>query len=265
MAVYGDVRDWVESLYEGGNLNTALIPLGLVPGLGDGVEAAAKIVRMLPELHGAEARAARQLLREIDDADEFIAHMRTIYGDVVDRLRALGSDGEDLARILEANDPNDLSSIVDSALRVAAGAPGPEGPARFLFGGAEGEYFMRSQLGLDPLKRETALYLGDTRPRNCRGCRVPDGVISEVIGGHTFRDLHEAKVGLVRSPFAWRQFEKDIALAQANQARSITWHFYASDWTGKVGPSRGLLSKMEQLAASSGVDVSFVLHLPTGG
>lgn len=265
VAIYGDVRDWVESVYEGGNLNTALIPIGLVPGLGDGVEAGAKIIRILPELRGAEARAARQILREVDDAEEFIAHMRTVYGDIVDRLRALGADGDDLARILEANDANDLSRIVDSAFRVAADAPGPEGPARFFISGPDGERFMRSQIGLDPVTHEKPLWLGGSKPTACRGCRVPDGVVTEEIGSDTVRHLHEAKVGLVRSPFAWRQFQKDIALAQAGKASSITWHFYASDWTGKIGPSRGLLSKMEALAAESGVDVKFVLHLPTGG
>jgi hypothetical protein len=266
VAIYGDVRDWVESIYEGGNLNTAIIPIGLIPYFGDGVVAAAKVVRILPDLAGAEARAARRILRQVDDTGEFIEHMRTVYGDIVDRLKALGADEDDLARLLDSNDPNDLTRMVDSTLRVAADAPGPEGPARFFFSGADGEQFMRSQLGLDPLVREQALWIGgSTRPAACRGCRVPDGVVRERIGGLEHLDLHEAKVGLVRSPFAWRQFQKDIALVQAGEARSIVWHFYASDWTGKIGPSRGFLSKIEALATQSGVDVTFVLHLPAGG
>ncbi|MDC7121194.1 hypothetical protein OMK64_06565 [Cellulomonas fimi] len=78
-------------------------------------------------------------------------------------------------------------------------------------------------------------------------------------------DLHEAKVGFVRGPFAWRQFQKDLALAKAGSARGIEWHFFASELTGKLGPSHRLLAKMEQAAQAAGVSVKFVMHIPAGG
>lgn len=265
VAVYGDIRDLAWSFVEGPNLNTAFIAIGLVPAVGDTASAAAKVARILPDLIGTEASSARRLLRELsDDGADFVAHMRTVDGDLVNRLEDAGAAGEGLARLLVSNDPQPLRRLLDSPLHVRATA-GPAGAPGFFPDGRAGEQFLRTDLGLDPDAVEKALHVPKTRPLFCRGCRIPDATVTTKVNGRDFVELHESKVGMVHSLFAWRQFQKDVALAQADKAQRIVWHFYASDWTGKIGLTKGLLEKMERLAAESGMDVRLVLHPPVGG
>lgn len=73
--------------------------------------------------------------------------------------------------------------------------------------------------------------------------------------------LHEVKSGYVRGYRARRQFEKDLMILKAEQAQSVTWHFFQSSISGKMGPSRTFLRQLEEIAARSEADYTIVVHL----
>lgn len=63
---------------------------------------------------------------------------------------------------------------------------------------------------------------------------------------------HEVKVGRTKmSAFLRAQITKDLKLMQAGQVKSVTWHFYRSPLTGKIGASNSVL----QLLKDAGIKV----------
>jgi len=216
-------------------------------------------VRILPDLTGPAARAGRELLLHgSDDATAFIAHMRTIEPGLVNKLEGLGASAESMARLLMNNDPRHLERILNSSRLLPSPSYHAVGPPTFMANGAKGENFMRRFLGLDPNAREQAMFVGEVRPKNCAGCRVPDA--KTVVDGEVL--LFESKVGFVRGIVALKQLEKDAALILDGQAEAVVWHFFASDLTGKIGPSMRMLEKMEELAAAN-ANIRYYIHLPS--
>lgn len=130
--------------------------------------------------------------------------------------------------------------------------------ARFYDSGFEAEGLLRTKLsGLGVVDR-LPQYIGGTKPWHCLGCRIPDARVKVDLGFQ----LHESKVGFVRGGVALRQFTKDMALVSHGKASEVVWHFFASERSGKIGPSRYLLDQMERMADDLGFEFRIVLHLP---
>lgn len=254
IAVFGDVRDLVWSIRDGEPINATMISVGLIPGIGDAAGAAAKITRHLDDLVGPAADAGRHLLRQSTEAVDFISNMRQLHPDVVQALERAGTSVETMARLLEANKPEYLKRLLDAATAWPASAY-THGTPTFMPSGTDGERFMRNFLGLDPFKHESGLYLGAVRPANCKGCRYPDGLVRLPNGDIA---LHEAKVGWVRGWFSNGQITKDIALIEAGRAPGgISWHFFASYETGRIGPSETILKRLQDAG------ITIYIHLPS--
>lgn len=98
-----------------------------------------------------------------------------------------------------------------------------------------------------------AKWLGDERPMFCKGCRSPDALVKT---GDNMVVAHEVKVGCVRGVFANAQVRKDVALLRAGEFDGVVWHFFASETTGRIGPSAAFLKRLED----AGID--FYIHLP---
>lgn len=252
IAIYGDVRDFVAGLLQGNWLNAGVIAIGFIPYFGDTAEAAAKIVRALSHLKGEAAKAAVKMLRaalgESDTA--FIGVMRTLDGGLIDKLAAYGMSDASMARVIINNDTALLKKIFESP-RLLSKPPYPHGAPSFLATGEAGETFLKKFLGVEEYKH-TRLPPPDPIPGSLAGGRWPDAIV----GTGTSQELHESKVGFVRGIFAGTQVRKDAALVAAAKAKSATWHFFASDRTGKIGPSAELLRQLEE----AGID--FYIHFP---
>lgn len=75
--------------------------------------------------------------------------------------------------------------------------------------------------------------------------------IDQVINGMAY----ESKVGSVKlTDFVSRQVAKDVELMVTGQVDSVSWVFFKSPVTGKIGPSEGLY----QLLIQNGISVFFV-------
>jgi RHS repeat-associated protein len=69
------------------------------------------------------------------------------------------------------------------------------------------------------------------------------------------RVAHESKVGYVSNSASIRnQVQKDAELIQSGAINGATWHFYRSGVTGKIGPSKQLISNLEK----NGID--YIIH-----
>jgi hypothetical protein len=253
--IYGDIRDLVWSLKERNVLNTALVAAGLVPVMGDAVGAGAKIARHLPAIINGPARreAVDLLLRASDDTAQFVEHMRSVSGPLVRRLEGLNIDTDAMARLLLDNDHDELTAVLDYPnLRVVDYAV--TGPPKFVLGGRAGEDFLQRLLGKQPTSvREQPLWIGDTKPNGCRGCRYPDITTGSLEEGFS---IAEAKVGYVRGPFARHQIAKDRELVNQKVVDEASWHFFASDWSGRIGPSQSVLNLLRE------ANIPIYLHLP---
>jgi hypothetical protein len=69
--------------------------------------------------------------------------------------------------------------------------------------------------------------------------------------------LHESQVGFVNGRFARSQIDKDLALLNAQRVQDVSWHFFASYTTGKIGPSATVLQRLQDAG------ITVYIHLPT--
>ena len=263
VAVFGDVRDLVFSL-DDPDLNTAILGVSVIPGVGDYLGASAKIVRALPNLSPSEALAVPKLLKKIGPTASAASTIRHVEPDLVRALEAVGASAATIDRLLLENNLADLKKVLASPRLVTPQLAGiltriPE-PIEW----RQTEELLRTELAhVGKVSREP-LFLGANKPLFCRGCRIPDALVKMKIGQRDHLHLHEAKVGYVRGTFARRQFFRDLALAQAKKVDQVVWHFFPSPVTGKIGPSKYFMDQMEDEAARLGVDFQIVLHLPDG-
>ncbi|WP_431279125.1 hypothetical protein [Leifsonia poae] len=252
IAVYGDVRDFVANILEGNIFNAGLVAVGFIPLIGDATGAAAKIVRAMSHLHGEDARAAVRLLLQVMHADDsaFIDVMRQFEPGLIGRLEARGMNDAGMARIIVSNSTDYLKRLLDSSALLAK-PPYPHGLPTFMNTGADGERFLREFTGV-PQYKHTLIPAPGKGDGVVLGGRFPDAIVTTGL----LRHLHEVKVGYVRGIFAFTQLRKDRALLAANTADSVTWHFLASNRTGKIGPSLELLKELERTGTP------FYIHFP---
>lgn len=248
IAVYGDVRDFVWALHERNAMNAAFAGVGLVSGGGDVASAAAKLGAALPLLAPAMKRPARELLLDALGAEDFI---KTFDPALVRVLEDAGGSTSVIARLLAHNDPDHLRRLINSPLRI-------DPPDYARFGGPPG-FLGSGKAGEDLVRR----YYNDGMPNVGPASYIADGsrrFPDIVTGGDSdlFR-MHESKVGFVRAIFSQRQVSKDAALrwGDPRQAESVTWHFFASNWTGRIGPSPRVLELLESN------NIPFILHIPS--
>lgn len=76
--------------------------------------------------------------------------------------------------------------------------------------------------------------------------RYPDVTVNSIANGK--RAFHEVKTGYVSyDATARRQIANDAAIIDVDDSVStITWHFFVSSQTGKVGPTKPLLNALER-------------------
>lgn len=161
---------------------------------------------------------------------------------------------DDLVRILRSNHPEHLGS---SLIGVGRGSqlPGPyrNGRPGFFSHFVASENFVRDYLGnLVPGRVRYPAQLLDGSGQIEVRIRIPDAVVKTDAEKH----LHEAKIGFVQTVFAKNQIKKDCALKRAGSATDVTWHFLASDRTGRIGPSDSLRKSLEDC------EIDYIIHLP---
>lgn len=52
-----------------------------------------------------------------------------------------------------------------------------------------------------------------------------------------------------------------MRLLKDEKVETVTWHFFQSDISGKLGPTRYCLQQLEAIAATHGKSFSIVVHL----
>jgi len=176
--------------------------------------------------------------------------MREVDPTLIRLLEETGTSTDTMVKLLRANDPDHLKRVLESPRLVRAADVGFEATTEFFDDWPKAEKLLRDELmKRGPVDREPQ-FVSD-------GYRMPDARL--VLGNIV--ELHESKVGFVRGKVAWEQFQKDIDLVLDDRADVVVWHFFASGRSGKIGPSRQLLERMEQLGADNDVIFSIVLHI----
>lgn len=286
LLVFGDLRDGIALVAKGDFIAAGFCALGLIPGIGDSLGAAAKIVRFagkfLPPIglrsEASLASAAsvsvaagslgpRQimtLLRKFTKTPtEFVKQLEKIDSFLVIQLRSkhemsdaaiakmVGDNGYDNIRRLLFPDTSEAAALIKTYRYTAATAP------RLMDSGRAGE------VALGEIVPELAGYRqkladivihpgpGETFTAYEVG-RFWDG---KFMDGEITR-LFEAKVGGVGSAFAKFQIRKDAAWKIVDEDAVIEWHFFASEISGRIGPSKAV---MDDLVAAG---ITMVFHFP---
>lgn len=264
LLVYGDVRDFVAAVLEIRVGDAALIAVGAVPGPGDLIGSAAKVVKFIAHVGPSAAMAvpAWKLMKRTvgGDLDVFVDSVAEFFPDLVRHLRDdLSLSTGSIAKLLSSNSPEYLEDLFSRPnARIEFISPGRasqvgEDAAEeirngFMRSGRDGEVYLRNSLGVAEDFSSGCRKAGQLDP-----CRYPDAVTS----AGRVETFHESKVGFVRGMFASWQLLKDVALRDtSNGDIEITWHFFASDRTGKVGASQSFLDDLEAFG------VPYVIHLP---
>lgn len=247
VAIYGDIRDFVAATLEGNTLNQLFIAVGFVPLLGDAGGATAKISRALSTADGAFATTlVRLLYRWTDSPEVFIATLRLSMPDLVDEVVDACGSTSIAAEIFSKNSIPALKSLAAYPHRAAVPYSGITVPYMEKSGKAA-ESFLKNVYG-QPNYAQTA-------KATSMGDRYSDLVVVDDFA----RYLHESKGGHVSGSRSAAQISKDAQLLSQGWADVVTWHFFASAATGKIGPAPATL---EMLRAAN---IEVIVHWPNVG
>ncbi len=89
------------------------------------------------------------------------------------------------------------------------------------------------------------------------GDRIVDLVTTEKSGDDIFQICHEVKTGYINIGAVRNEINKDAKLKGTSNCASVIWHFYASGYSGSIGPAQRVL---DELAAKG---IGFEIHVPT--
>ncbi|MGJ7440504.1 hypothetical protein [Aquipuribacter sp. MA13-6] len=256
LLVYGDVRDFFASAYQGEPLNATFAAVGLVPVAGDAVRSVSSISRFVsqPGVNSALKYAAMRYLDQFDGVTDAIRLdiLTKAFPDAVPALKARGVSDDTLLRFARSRqDLDKLKHGLDNAattrtINWPGGSPGTP------MLGSDGENLFRAATGAQ--KAETYTIAGKRRTPDAieeRTVVLPDDTL-----GHT---IAEIKVGEVSARSRIRQqADRDAALvADVDElVGAAEWHFFISGTTGRGGPSRALIAHLQKLG------VPYYIHLP---
>lgn len=252
LLIYGDVRDIFASVAEGRWIDTGLIGLGLIPAWGDAIEVVAKTLHILPEMAPAAAVAARRfLVRAVDETPEAIVDgLRAVHPQMIQKLEDLGAGATDIVRLWEKNGDR-LKALLDNPrVKFVRDYPLNSSPPGWFGWWKSAERYMREFRGIDPDIAPAGIEVAATGGFPA-GRRFPDGVYT--VGEKVI--LLEAKMG--RGARALRQIARDKALIAKGLYDGAEWHYFASDLTGRIGPSQTVLDALLECP-----DIDVIIHLP---
>lgn len=260
--VFGDVRDFAENLFQQHWGDAGLVAIGFVPVIGDVTGATGKIVRALKHIVNAGGPvfiAAAKMLRDAakDDAG-YLQLMRQVDQADVDKVLSLVNGNEKIAAdILNANPIKTLKRMLNSSARVTAKAFS-ERPIFFEKTGKEAEQYLKRYLGLDENQPQAQILNPHPGPNDSlgMGSRYPDAIENVVVDGVPRKIIHESKVGYTGVIRAAAQISKDKALLNAGEVNDVTWHFFASATTKRIGPSPLVVQMLED------ANIPYVIHFP---
>lgn len=240
-----DVRDAIGSAIQGDWVGSGFSAVGAVPG-GDVVAIpgkTAKFVARSPEL-AAAATALIATATKVPQAFRVKAAKRINknWDDLIDA----GASEKSLLQLGKGR--TNLNKLA-AALKRPNHIKGP--PTKFFANGPDGEKSLANIYGAKTKGVDTQVRMST---KNC-----VDGCNSFVRIIDAFRDgvAHEAKVGYVSlTKFTERQIRKDAWLVKNGDIEAAHWHFFASAYSNKVGPSKAVLDLLDELG------IAYTIHLP---
>jgi hypothetical protein len=260
--VFGDVRDAVWSIGEGNWLNFALIVAGFIPGLGDGLLAVAKLLKVAVNMAETGVRTIVSFILKFSrTSDEAVEILRLAHPGVVEKLEAHDVSATSIKKLFESNSPAKLNRMFDngpnSQLQRFNYSQHPL-PSFISIPGSrdwvQAQDWLKAAQGVPGYtqKRLTFSWNGTTH------IRYPDAAeYSEVAGQARWGMMYEAKLGnLDMSPTLRQQIEADAAAVAGGRASGIEWHFFYSEATGKMGPVPSVVELLEEYG------IPFYIHAP---
>lgn len=252
-AVFGDIRDITSYANQGDIVSVAWTGVGLLPVLGDLSTSTRQIVRFVTRSSSTLMKqlavwiGSKYIKRVSDAIDVAEAADHTL----VTTLRGMSLSDASIVRLMQSDRAGLLKRVLDSPARrtstdVASRDPGFIGGANAFEIGKNGERvasYLRGAISSfgDTLPPQLARYVsigGKLVARYYDVVEESGGVVTK---------LWESKVGYTDGVRSFKQATKDAAFMAdpANAGIQVRWIFFASDRTGRIGPSARLLKYLE--------------------
>lgn len=243
-----DLRDTIASLFHADWVGAGFSALGLIPYVGDGASIPAKVGAFVVK-HPELAAAVGGLIIAINKVptEIKIAASRKIWKEW-DYLVANGASEKELLRLQKSGKVN--LDRLGEATRRDGHVAGPAAP--YMASGPDGEKHLEKMLQKEADSVSTQITV------STGGCvEVCNGVARrfDVVADGT---AYESKVGYTSlTKTVKRQIESDAYLIKNGAIQNSQWHFYSSDITNQLGPTKPLLDYLD----SKGI--SYTIHLPS--
>ncbi|WP_442574869.1 hypothetical protein ACSBPH_13690 [Microbacterium sp. F51-2R] len=246
-----DVRDAVGSAIHADWVGAGLSASSLVPYVGDTAAVAGKVAKFVDRVPTLAVAAGAAVVALKWIPGDVKATVVRFVNKKADDLTAAGVS--DKALIALQMGKNSLDDLADAMKR--PGHVSYEGVnAGFMATGNDGEEFLANLLGAST----TGVDLQVVRPTAdcvevCNSVARRFDALVDGIG-------HESKVGRVSLTDAIRrQVESDAFSIKTGTIEGAHWHFFASDVTKKIGPTKPLLDLLDENG------IKYTIHLPTEG
>lgn len=241
-----DVRDTIGLAIQQDWVGAGYSAVGLVPTVGDAAAAPAKAAAFVarhPELLvgvGAVVASAKWLPDKVKVST--LKRINTNWDELTD------ANVSEAALVRLQSSRQDLDSLAEATQRAGRKA---NTNAPFMKNGKAGEEYLEglyadSVTGVTTqVTHSTAACVAVCNKSSRRIDVLADGV------------AHESKVGYKSlTSGIRRQIESDAYLVETGQIEAAHWHFFASDVTGKIGPSKPLLDFLDEKG------IQYTIHLP---
>lgn len=246
-----DVRDTIGSAIHADWVGAGLSASSLVPYVGDTGAVAGKVGKFVDRVPTLAVAAGAAVVALKWVPDEVKATVVRLVNKKSDDLAAAGMTDEAMVALqMGKTSLDDLTDAMKRPGHVNVDGPNPG----FMATGMDGEdyvahFYHASTPGVDlQVVLPTA---------NCvEVCNAVARRIDVLADGVA----HESKVGRVSLTAEIRkQIESDVHLIQNGDIQEAHWHFFASDVTKKMGPTKPLLDFLEEKG------IKYTIHLPTEG
>jgi hypothetical protein len=240
IAIYGDIRDLIVSVFKLDAVGFGINLVGVVPLGGDALKSVGKVVEFLRRVPKRVDDVLYTVLRS--DLPDW-AKMRileTAFGGATGKLRAAAVPDDAIRRLASSRSSfRLLEGVLDGAARV------------------ERSGFLDWRAAEAALRTATGSLSKAKGFRTIEGLRGTQGFRFVDAWDDVLKVAREAKTGFADlTPFIAKQIEKDVLLRARGTFSHVEWHFFPSSATSTLGPSQALL---DALRANS---IPYVVHLP---
>jgi hypothetical protein len=233
-----DVRDAIGLLFQGDLVGAGLAVLSVIPVAGDALSVVAKAVKFVMRVTSRAGESLKMVMKSSLPDWAKIRLLDDVALAATNRMKSLGVSEADIVKLGSSGmDFRVLEEAMQSAKLIRRSG---------FVGWKDAENNLLAQFG--SVRKGFKTLQGQKTTKGYRYVDAFDPATSIA---------REAKTGFADlTPFIQKQIDKDVLLRSRGDFSFVEWHFFPSERSSTLGPSRDLIAELKAK------NIPYVIHLP---